>query len=154
MIGYRFVGDYYSGVPTLLPVSDDAEADANQADYSAISGYPAATAHFRQAVEEIRSGHFRGSVTESISAVESVVKSLSGDKSATLGFGLKLLSDQSQLHPALKAGLEKIYGWTNSPNGMRHALSDESVPVGEAEARYMLSACLAFSAWLKRSKVK
>ena len=150
LLGFRFVGSYHD-TPTLMPVSDEAEANANQADYAEMQKFPAAAEHFRQSIEHIRQGHFRGSVTESISGVESVVKSLTNEKSATLGAGLKLLSKQSDLHPALKSGLEKIYGWTNSPNGMRHALSDDATPVSEAEARYMLSACLAFAAWLKRS---
>lgn len=153
LLGYRFVGGY-SGTPTLMPMDDQAEADANQTDYAELASLPASAEHFRQSIEHMKNGHFRGSVTESISAVESVIKSLTGDKSVTLGSGLKLLSKNSGLHPALKTGLEKIYGWTNSPNGMRHAMSDETVPISEAEARYMFSACLAFAAWLKRSNIQ
>ncbi|KCZ66430.1 hypothetical protein L53_03670 [Hyphomonas sp. L-53-1-40] len=151
LIGYQFVGKYGERTVTLMPISDEAEADANQADYSALESHPSAQEHFRQAVEEIKLGHFRGSVTESINGVESVIKALSGKATVTLGDGLKHLDKQSPLNKTLKAGLEKIYGWTNSPNGMRHALSDDAVQVSEAEARFMLSACLAFAAWLKRS---
>lgn len=150
-LGYRFVGNHYHDTPTLMPVFDEAEADANESDYSKLVDYPAARTHFLQAIEEIREGHFRGSVTESISGVESVLKALSGEANAPFGTALNIVAKEGKLHPALKLGLEKIYGWTNSPNGMRHSLSDESVPVGEAEARFMLSACLAFAAWLKRS---
>jgi len=154
MIGYRFVGEYGEQTVALMPIHDEAEGDANRVDYASIRDFPKSQEHFRQAIEEINSGHFRGSVAESISGVESIVKSLTGKASVTLGDGLKLLAKDGALSPALKAGLDKLYGWTNSPSGMRHALSDESKDVTEAEARFMLSACLAFAAWLKRSFVE
>ncbi len=150
-IGFRLISTGDQHAATLMPIDDEAEAEANQSDYAAISDLAPSRDHFLQAVQEIRDGHFRGSVTESICGVESVLKSISGDSNATFGKGLNLISKTKSLHPAMKQGLEKIYGWTNSPSGMRHSLSDESVPVNEAEARFMLSACLAFAAWLKRS---
>lgn len=152
LIGYRFIGKHNNGEATLMPIADEEEAEANQQDYEKLTEFPSARIHFLQAIDEMKQSHFRGSVTESISAVESIIKSLSGNDKVSLGTGLNLLAREHELHPALKAGLEKIYGWTNSPNGMRHALSDESIPVTEADARFMLSACLAFSAWLKRSQ--
>lgn len=151
LVAFRFVGDYDKGEATLMPVSDEGEAAANDEDYASLSDHPNAQRHFLQAVEELKSGHYRVSVSESISGVESTIKSLTGKPGVTLGDGLKLLGKESELHPALKKGLDSIYGWTNSPNGMRHALSDEAKEVTEAESRYMLSACLAFSAWLKRT---
>lgn len=151
LIGYRLFGEWHSGDSTLVPVSDEQEAEANESDYSQLSSFPKAREHFLQAVEELKNGHFRGSVTESISGVESVIKSLLSQSTVTLGDGLKRLDSVNPLHPALKLGLEKLYGWTNNPSGMRHAMSDESQVVSESEARFMLSACLAFSAWLKRS---
>jgi hypothetical protein len=151
LIAFRFIGSYYNGEATLVPFSDEDESNANESDYLEISSYRFAQKHFLQAVEELKAGHYRGSVTESISGVESIIKSLTGESGVTLGDGLKLLGKGGELHPALKKGLDSIYGWTNSPSGMRHALSDEAKDVTEAEARYMLSACLAFSAWLKRS---
>lgn len=153
-IGYRFVGAYHNDIPTLMPVSDEAEAEDNQRNYSELSTYPAATTHFRQAVEELKQQHFRGSITESISAVESLIKTISGNQNVTLGTGLKLISKDTQLNSVLKSALEKLYGWTNTPNGMRHALSDDAIEITEAEAQFMLSSCLAFAAWLKRSQIQ
>lgn len=153
MIGYRLLGAYGRKEATLFPVSDEDEAKENLRDFSELSDHESSRKHFIQAVEEIKSGHFRGSVTESISGVESVIKTLSGKSTVSLGEGLNILSKTKPLHPALKKGLDSIYGWTNSPSGMRHALSDEAEEVGEAEARYMLSACLAFAAWLKRASI-
>ncbi|MFN4185105.1 MAG: hypothetical protein ACK4M6_09995 [Hyphomonas sp.] len=151
LIGFRFVGSYDDGDVTLLPIVDEAEADANQSDYAELQNHPNARKHFLQAVEHLKGAHYRGSVTESICGVESTIKSLSGKSTVTFGEGLKRLDKSNPLHSTLKAGLEKIYGWTNSPSGMRHAMSDEAQEVTEAEARFMLSACLAFAAWLKRS---
>lgn len=151
LIGYRIIGEYEAGETTFVPISDEAEGEANQRDFAELSSNSGAQQHFVQAVEEIKNGHFRGSVAESISGVESVLKVVSGDKSAPFGKALNIVSKDAALHPALKKALEGLYGWSNSPNGMRHALSDESVPVDEPEARFMLSACLAFAAWIKRS---
>jgi hypothetical protein len=153
LIAFRFIGSFHKGEATLIPFSDEDESRANEVDYVELANFRSAQKHFLQAVEELKAGHYRGSVSESISGVESVIKSLTGLPGVTLGDGLKLLNKDSELHPALKKGLESIYGWTNSPNGMRHALSDEAKDVSEAEARYMLSACLAFGAWLKRTAV-
>lgn len=150
LIGYRFLGDYYDKNLTLVPIADQAEADQNQINYKDINPYKEAQAHFLQAAEEVSKGHFRGSIAESISGVESVLKSVCGDKTAPFGKALNILARQKPLSSPLKQGLEKLYGWTNGPDGIRHAMTDASTPITESEALFMLSACIAFAAWIKR----
>ena len=80
---------------------------------------------------------------ESISAVESLAKHLSGNPSATLGECLKALEKSRSLHPALKNAYSSLYGYTNDSDGIRHALMDKD-NLGKADARFMLVCCSAF----------
>ena len=150
MIGYRFMGNYYAGDLTLLPISDQDEADTNTTNYSGLSSFRKSQEHFLQAAKELAEGHFRGSVAESINGVESVLKSVSGAETAPFGTALNILAKQKPLNTALKQGLEKLYGWTNGQDGIRHAMTDTATPVTESEAMFMLSSCIAFAAWIKR----
>lgn len=87
---------------------------------------------------------YRNSVKESISAVEALCKIIAGERSATLGDALKRLVDAGVvIHPSLRLGWLKIYGYTNDSGGIRHALTDEQ-EIGFAEAKYMLVSCSAF----------
>lgn len=78
-------------------------------------------------------------IKESICAVESLAEMLQGKK-GTLGDLIKNLD----IHPALKNGFKKLYGWTSDDSGIRHGEYGESFPCGEGEARYMLITCSAF----------
>lgn len=86
---------------------------------------------------------YRNSIKESISAVESLAKQISGDTSGTLGAVLKALEKSHSLHPALKNAFSSLYGYTNDSQGIRHALMDEG-HLTKADARFMLVCCSAF----------
>ena len=85
--------------------------------------------------------NYRNAIKESISAVESVCKLVTGEK--TLGAALKAIRDKIQLHPALEKGFNALYGYTSDEGGIRHALLAEST-VDSTDARFMLVACSAF----------
>jgi len=70
---------------------------------------------------------------------------------ATLGDALELLEKKHSLHPALKAGFSKLYGYTSDEGGIRHAMLDEP-NLTSADAIYFLVSCSAFINYLK-SKV-
>ncbi len=82
---------------------------------------------------------YKNSIKESISAVESLVQIVLGEN-GTLG---KLI-DRLNIHPAMKEGFKRLYGWTSDNSGIRHGEYGESFPCEEAEARYMLITCSAF----------
>lgn len=86
---------------------------------------------------------YRNSIKESISAVESLCKTVSGNDKATLGEALKALEKGGKLHPALKSAFSSLYGYTNDADGIRHALIEES-NLTSADARFMLISCSAF----------
>lgn len=47
------------------------------------------------------------------------------------------------LSPVLKQAFDKMYGYTNSEGGIRHALLDEP-NLGTEEAKFILVSCSAF----------
>ncbi len=107
--------------------------------------------HFKKALEYYGDRHksdYRNSIKESISAVESTVKVVLGDRQTTLGAGLRRIEELHGLHPALKKGFSSIYGYTSDAGGIRHALLDGDLKIDAAEARFMLVSCSAFVNYL------
>ncbi len=98
------------------------------------------------------SPNYRNSIKESISAVEAICQKIAG-KNATLGDALGIIANKIALPPPLRTAFEKIYGYTNSSDGIRHALSDVSTVEFE-DAKFMLVSCSAFVNYLlaKQSK--
>ena len=113
------------------------------------NGMDAAASHLEQAAGHINARQYGDSIADSIHAVESVARSID-KKGSTLGQALKNLEKQGlQVHPALKDGFEKIYGYTSDEQGIRHALIDKASPeVGLDEAMFMFGACASFAAYL------
>jgi hypothetical protein len=92
----------------------------------------------------------RNSIKESISAVETVCRELTGESS--LGAALnKLASNGIKVQNQLRTAFTQLYAYTNnSGTGIRHALMDDTggyMP-SKAEAYYMLVACSAFINYL------
>jgi len=90
---------------------------------------------------------YRNSIKESILAVESLAKIISGDSKAELGKALKKIEDKIKIHPALKKAFLSLYGYTNDEGGIRHAMLDEKVICFE-DAKYMLVSCSGFVSYL------
>ena len=96
-----------------------------------------------QLLADRRTPDYRNSIKESISAVEAMVKSISGIDSGTLGDLLKHLARKHPIHPALEGAFTKLYGYTSDAKGIRHALIDDN-RVTFDEAKFMLVTCSAF----------
>ena len=154
LLPYRLIGHYdsHTGPPTLFPISSPEQAEAFQRDYSVLtaSGNLGARTHLSAASAALSKGDFAGSLRESIHAVESTAKAVTGDPNADLNVALRKLESSKPLHPALRQALGKLYAWTSDEKGVRHALIDANANVTEAQALFMLSACAAFAAWLTR----
>ncbi len=113
--------------------------------------FEGAAEHIRTAIwlySNRQSPDYRNSIKESISAVESVVKLVAGSETAKLGDALKVLEKKHSLHPSLKEGFNKIYGYTSDEAGIRHALIDKESVVDESDALLMLVTCSAFCNYL------
>lgn len=134
----------------VVPMTSELEMDAvNQAaDEAAAHGLGPVRVQLDAAARKLAlrpEPDFRGSIKESISAVESLAKLLSGTSKGGLEFALTKADPGENMHPALRQALLKLYGYTSDEHGgIRHCLLDESRTIGLAEALFMLVACSAF----------
>jgi hypothetical protein len=143
--GYRFIDG------KVAPITAEEQVAAiDQAIDETASAFPLSTKHLRQALVLLAqkpNPDFRNSIKESISAVESLCATVTGNSKTTLGQALKVIESDAELHGALRGAFEKLYGYTSDANGIRHALMDE--PNLELEdATFMLVACSAFVSYV------
>ena len=107
-----------------------------------------AGSHLRQAVTHINAHQYADAVADSIHAVESIARTID-PKANTLGPALNSLEEAGLLNRQFKQALGKLYDYTNTEQGIRHALLDkESAEVGLDEAMFMFGACASFAAYL------
>jgi len=138
--GYRFISGQ------VVPISDENEIASIESALSSSDVPQSARVHLSLALEMLSSKttpDYRNSIKESISAVESLAKSMTGDSQATLGSALSLIESQGKMHGALKRALSSLYGYTSDESGIRHALLEEST-LSFADAKFMLVVCTAF----------
>jgi hypothetical protein len=122
------------------------ESEIEEVDAASAIGLDGVALHVSAAVKYLsdrKKPDYRNSIKESISAVESLFKLLTGNKSATLGEGLKEMKAKIDIHPALLSGFEKIYAYTSDQGGIRHAIFD-SDKTSFSDAKFMLVSCSAF----------
>ena len=144
--GYRVLND------EITPISNkDEMAEIEKAiDGSNNFNQAGVKEHLEHALTKLadRSNpDYRNSIKESISAVESLVRAITGNPKATLGDALNLIDKKLPIHTALKDGYKKIYGYTNDADGIRHALTEDTSCDSE-DAQYMLISCSAFINYL------
>ena len=141
MSGYQFINDL------LVPITNQEEIE------SITSCIKKATEHdflgVKQHIETAISllsqkpnPDYRNSIKESISALESLVKQISGEETGGLEKALSKLDAKIQFHGAFKSGLLKLYGYTSNEDGIRHPILAEP-SVGFDEAKFMLIICSA-----------
>jgi len=114
---FRFVGKQ------IVPITDELELEA--IDQAASNAPDAVKRHISRAIELLsdrNSPNYPNSVKEAVSAIEALCQTVTGDDKGTLG---KLLGKIEGLHPAFKAALSSMYGFTSDAEGIRHALLDE-----------------------------
>ncbi len=136
----------------LVPITDENEIQHIRDAISVSSkfGFDGVSQHFNNALRLLGKKpepEYPNSIKESISAVEGVCKILTGEKSGGIDKALTKLAGKIQLHPALKAGLSNLYGYSSDEDGIRHPIL-ESSDIGFAEAKYMLVSCSAFVNYL------
>jgi hypothetical protein len=92
---------------------------------------------------------YRNAMKEAISAVETLVGTISGSPKATLDAGLKLIGSRKLLpiHPSLLASWGALYGYT-SDAGVRHGLRDGKPAVTLEDALYLVVSCSAIVSYL------
>ncbi len=144
--GYRFVGEI------IAPITNDSEITSIEEtlDLSIKSGLEGVRNHIQSALSMLsdrKEPDYRNSIKESISAVESVCRTITGNPKATLGDAIKLLKKKINIHPALEKGFSSIYGYASDGDGIRHAMTEKNDCDFE-DAKYMLVSCSAFVNYL------
>lgn len=144
MVGYRIVEDQ------VLPITNEEEKSA--VETAARKSPDAVAEQISKAIRFLgdrQHPDYAKSVDCSISAVEAQCRILLNDPDPTLGKALKMLDDKGiPLHGSLKAGFDKLYGFTSDANGIRHAGIAPS-DVDADLAKFMLVACSAFVNYLR-----
>ena len=144
--------DTIDGRSMIMPrISREAgEATRKAIETICEAGMDGATVHLRDAVGHINTGQHADSIADSIHAVESVARTIDPQSNSTLGPALDSLEKAGVLrHPALKQAFHKLYAYTNTEQGIRHALLDKNAAdVGLDEAIFMFGACASFAAYL------
>lgn len=138
--GYRFVAGVLCPITNLVEIESIEEGIEVHED-----GLVGTGVHLSKAVSLMSqrpSPDYPNSIKESISAIESLVRQLTGDPKGSLSTALRLLGAKIDLHPALQLGIDKLYGYTSDEDGIRHAILKEK-QIGFDEAKYMLVACSA-----------
>lgn len=148
--GYRIVGRQVTQVTSEEEIASIEEALNSSSPWEPIE------THLRTALYLLANREkpdYRNSIKESISAVESFCKIVTGDSNATLGKALSQIENTHEIHGSLKEALKKLYGYTSDSGGIRHALLEGDNSVQMEDAKFMLVSCSAFINYLK-SKIQ
>jgi hypothetical protein len=140
--GYRMV----EGLLVRITDEEEVKSIRNAMSEPASSGMDGASQHIKKALSLLGKKpepDYANSIKESISAVESVCKLITGEKSGGLDKALAKLDAQVSFHAGLKKGFLSLYGYTSDQDGIRHAILEQK-DIGFAEAKYMLVTCSAF----------
>jgi len=146
--GFRFINK------TLSPITNEVELNEieNAIMKSKTKKLSGVELHLKSALDKLsdrKKPDFRNSIKESICSIESLCQLISNNKKATLSDALKIIEKEKivELHPSLKEGFIKLYGYTSDSNGIRHALLEKDKLEFE-DAKYMLVSASAFINYL------
>jgi AbiJ N-terminal domain 4 len=145
LAGYKFI----DGI--IVDITDAQESEL-LAEALADTRFGPVTGHLERALQLLadrKQPDYRNSIKESISAVEAMARVVSNSPKATLGDALKVLEKNGHLHPALKEGFSKLYGYTSDESGIRHAMMDDGNTIDQSDAKYFLLSCTSFINYLK-----
>ncbi|WP_235664194.1 hypothetical protein, partial [Pseudomonas amygdali] len=136
----RFVNGMIAPISSEVEIQEIERALHEGDKYSGVKGHLQAALGFLTGAAP----NYRNSIKESISAVETLCRHLTHDPKATLGVALKNVDNKHKLEPTIKVAFEKLYGYTNDANGIRHSSMEDAPNITSADARYMLISCSAF----------
>jgi len=147
---YRLVGD------EVIEILDEHETEAIESALD--KGIRASDSHLSRALELLsdrKQPDYRNSIKESISAVEATCQVFTDKPKATLRDCLQVIKRNGTVHPALEEAFKKLYGYTSDDGGIRHAMTENSVPPSFSDAKFMLVGCSGFInfLWTKASEL-
>jgi hypothetical protein len=142
MTPYQFVG----GLITNLTSDQEIEQIENalRSPLETVKTH-ISTAH--QFLADKKNPNYRNSIKESISAVESICLITTGEKHSFSRALDQLTKNGIEIPSSLKVAFDKLYGWSSSEDGIRHALLEEP-KLDHEDAMFALVACSAFVNYL------
>ena len=147
LAAYTLVNERRTIAPSAT--SEEGQALANSMAQVRDAGFIGAHQHLIKAIERFNSVQFADSIRESIHAVESVARRIDPKSSSTLAPALRNLKQNIYLNSQFLSGVEKIYAYTNSEEGLRHPLiDDENAQADDSDALFMIGACASFCSYL------
>ena len=143
-VGYRFVDGRIVAITDKNEIESIEEACNNKFEGTRV--------HIKKAVGFLADREhkdYKNCIKESISAVESICSIVAEQKKSSLGDALKNLKKKGvKIHPQLESAFSKLYDYTNSEKGIRHAEGLFESDVTFEEAKFMLVSCSAFVNYL------
>jgi len=97
--------------------------------------------HIKNALKHLsdkKEPDYEGSIRESVHAVESLAKIITGKDKSLSG----LIQSLTETHYNLREGFKELYNW--SSKNLRHGKSGKELPAGFEEVIYMMVTCSAF----------
>lgn len=146
--GYRFIDGILSPITNAIEIEELQSAMAQHEHYTAIKGVNIHLSSALQKLSDRENPDYRNSIKESISAVETICRVLTGQ--STLGRSLEVLEKKGiTINKQLLDGFNKIYAFTNtSQSGCRHAIMEDHKEPDFDDAKYLLVVCSAFINYL------
>ncbi len=140
--------------PSIFPRTTPEEGEVLAAAITSLhdNGKIQSVKHLQESIKFISVGDWSNSIRESINAVESVLRSSDHNKSSDLRKALDSLEKSNgPIHPALKEGILKLYGFSSDEPGVRHSNVDgKNSNLGQNEAILMLGVCASLANYLSR----
>lgn len=142
--GYRFIKSRLVPITNEQEIKSVEEAFLTSESDKKLKGIRIHLSTALAALSDRKAPSYRNSIKESISAVETACRVLTGE--STLGDALKrLASNNIHINNEVKSGFIKLYAYTNSKDsGIRHAIINEVKEPDFEDAKYMLVSCSAF----------
>jgi len=142
--GYRFTGGHFAPITTGQEIEtlEQALGDAQS---------PGVADHLARALallSDKQDPDFKGSIRESLAAVDSLAETIAGKRQATLGDALDTLGASGRLLPALQAAFLNLFGYASGEGVLRYDLLLER-DLTAADASFVLVSCTALIAYLK-----
>jgi len=145
--GYRFILGKISPITNEHEIMEIENAIESASSFTSLNG---ANVHLRSALSKLSdktNPDYRNSIKESITAIESVAKTISKGSKDTLYGALDKIKTPLKLHQSQVTGFKSLYSYTSDSGGIRHALMDDSVCDFD-DAKYMLVSSSAFINYL------
>ena len=143
-VGYRFIAG------EIVPITDKSEAvEIEQACHTPFDGARTQLQKALCFLSDREHPDYKNCVKESISAVESVCKVISGNEKAALKDALNgLIANGMNIHGSLKSAILALYGYASDEGGIRHAERETESTVTFEEAKFMMVTCSAIVNYL------